>query len=58
MVFKPQGTFVRQCGYKGGKTGQLNKPSGVTVAGNEVLVAVTDNHRIQVLRLNDGVFVR
>ena len=58
LVLKPQGTFVRQCGYEIVAAGQLKRPCGVAVARNEIMiVADTENHRIQVLSL-DGVFVR
>lgn len=47
-----------QAGTAGGGPAQLSDPSGVTVAGTEVLVADTGNHRIAVFDADTGAFLR
>ena len=58
LVFRADGTFVRQWGSRGAVLGQFNEPRSVAVSSaDEVFVADTWNHRVQVFRL-DGSFVR
>lgn len=45
--FRPDGTFVKSVGTVGGAAGQLYAPWDVAVAGDAVIVADTQNHRIQ-----------
>ena len=53
-----EGRRVRTWGSKGGLAGQLEYPAGLAVSGdNEVFVADSDNHRIQVFDM-DGAFLR
>ncbi len=59
LVFRPDGTFVRQWGSYGSDDGQFYFPRGVAVTKNgDVLVTDMGNHRVQVFRLSDGAFLR
>ena len=55
--FDKTGKFLKSIGQKGSGEGELKTPGGVTVAGNEVIVCDTGNHRLQVFTL-DLVFIR
>lgn len=57
LVFSQQGTLLHKWGSKGSCRGQFNNPLGVAVRGNQVLVADSNNHRLQVLRA-DGTTVQ
>jgi len=56
-VFGLDGSFVRQLSTEGSGEGQLNRPCGVVVNGDEVIVADNGNNRVQVFSL-DGSFVQ
>lgn len=45
--FRPDGTFVKSVGTVGGAPGQLYAPWDVEILGDVVIVADTQNHRIQ-----------
>lgn len=49
-----KGAFVRQWGTQGTRPGRFQYPNDVDVAGDLVLVADKENHRVQVLRLRRG----
>ena len=45
--FRPDGTFVKSVGSVGSAPGQLYAPWDIAVVGDAVIVADTQNHRIQ-----------
>lgn len=47
------GTLLRTVGSSGTGPGQLDRPNGIAVVGDLVLVVERDNHRIQAFRLPD-----
>lgn len=47
------GERLRTVGGKGGAAGQLDRPNGVAVVGDRVLVVERDNHRVQMFSLPD-----
>ena len=47
------GKTIRKIGKEGTEAGEFNRPNGITVIDNLVLVVERDNHRIQVLQLPD-----
>ena len=55
--FTSSGELIKCVGGRGGKEGEFNDPSGVTLYDNQVYVCDRDNHRIQVFDL-DLNFVR
>lgn len=50
--------MLRSYGRHGDSAGEFSYPFGVAVYGEELFVTDRDNHRVQVLRLRDGVFLR
>ena len=59
LVFRPDGTLVRQWGSQGSAAGQFDWPLAVAVSSaGDVFVFDTGNRRVQVFRLSDGSFVR
>ncbi|KAL5496613.1 hypothetical protein EMCRGX_G012931 [Ephydatia muelleri] len=48
-VFDPTGQLKNTIGRKGSGDGQFTSPCGVSIKGNELYVADTDNHRVQKL---------
>jgi DNA-binding beta-propeller fold protein YncE len=57
-VFDDAGTLVATIGRRGVQPGEFNFPTHLAVAGGELYVTDTLNHRVQVLRLPDGAFLR
>ena len=57
-VFDDAGTLVATIGRRGVQAGEFNFPTHLAIAGGELYVTDTLNHRVQVLRLPDGAFVR
>ncbi len=59
LQYRMDGTLVRQIGSKGQAAGQFVQPWGLAVSkAGELFVADTGNHRVQVFRVSDGVYLR
>ncbi len=52
------GSFVREWGAQGAQPGRFQYPNDVDAAGDLVVVADKENHRVQVLRLRRGLGAR
>ena len=57
-VFDDAGALVATFGRRGVQGGEFNFPTHLAIAAGELYVTDTLNHRVQVLRLSDGGFVR
>ncbi|XP_068760684.1 E3 ubiquitin-protein ligase TRIM71-like [Montipora capricornis] len=59
LMFDKEGKYLRRFGRKGEKSGELNRPSGLTfVDDDNILVADTFNHRIQQFNVQTGYVVK
>ena len=49
QVFSSDGTYLRSCGRKGDKQGELNSPAGIAfdITNENILVVDSANHRVQ-----------
>ena len=53
----PQGNHVTSFGSHGSQSGEMSRPRGLAIFQNELYVADSCNHRIQVFTL-DGIYIR
>lgn len=58
QIFNAEDESVRQIGNKGNKCGEFDSPHGLFVDKEFLYVADARNHRVQVLRLADGAWIR
>ena len=58
-IFDKEGNCLRKIGSKGKNSGQFDTPKGVTYLNdNEIVIADTWNHRIQLVDVQTGTFVK
>ena len=55
-ILNPDGSVIHKIGSFGTGKGQLHQPMGVATDGENILVADSENKRIQVFK-NDGTFI-
>lgn len=60
FVYSLQGTLMNTFGIQesGNKEGQLNEPKGITVDTRDLYICDSNNHRIQVLKKDNGMYQR
>jgi len=55
-VYNHVGTLLRKYGKSGSGPGEFKSPSGITVDDNFIYICDSDNHRIQVLDRDNGLY--
>ena len=59
LIYSAKGEYLRELGSYGKNEGQLNNPSSIIfINDDELLVADTENHRIQQLNIKTGNFIK